>query len=287
MHRASPCLVLLVQLVLLAVSESTFGNQTAADPISTKLDNAKAVYTQKTERFRADLLNELDRREAQARAQGDKKVVDKVKADRASFAEGGRVPIDSVNTTTYESRMRLARSDLERAYATAIKELLRLKQDDRATALEKEFEAFRSKFDKAEGWVDLLAMVDVAKDGAAVRWTRDAGGLTVTAAKAWAALRVPYAPPDEYVVEAVLRRLGGNGDFEIGTIWQGRRFYVVLDYRGVSGLSFLDGKLAPNNETAFRRPLFQGTNEIKAVVTIRKSEHHRSFRWESNYSLLW
>jgi len=79
-------------------------------------------------------------------------------------------------------------------------------------------------------------MVDVAKDGAAVRWTRDAEGLTVKAAKEWRALRVPYAPPDEYVVEAILRRLGGNGDFEIGTIWQGRRFYVVLDYRGVSGL---------------------------------------------------
>ena len=107
-----------------------------ADAVKEKLFQAKKAYDGETQKFRTAVAELLDKREEDARKAGDKKLVDQVKAEREKFEKGGELP--AAVPPAALAQIRAARTDLDKSYAAAIKDYLRLKEDAAAEAAEKE-----------------------------------------------------------------------------------------------------------------------------------------------------
>jgi len=120
---------------------------TEDDPIRAKLDRAKAVYDADVGKYRAAVNDFLDKREDAARKDANKRLVDQVKAERQAFAEKGEVP--KTLPSTIKTQLVAARLNLESAYKTAVKDYTRGKQDEKASAVEKELADF-NKVNKVE-----------------------------------------------------------------------------------------------------------------------------------------
>lgn len=111
------------------------------DPVKKKWDAAKAAYEAEMEKFGKATSDWFDKREAAARKDGNKKLVDQIKAERQAFQEKGELP--KAAPVTLRQHTIAARSALENAYGVAVKEYTRTKKDVEATAVEKELEAFK------------------------------------------------------------------------------------------------------------------------------------------------
>ncbi len=111
------------------------------DPIGAKLAKAKETYENKVRSLRDGILKNFDRKEATARSNGDKKLVDQIKEERAAFEGRGRVPA-LVPTGDYQRQLDAARAQLETAYNTAIKAYTKAGLDERSTAAENELKKF-------------------------------------------------------------------------------------------------------------------------------------------------
>ncbi len=257
---------LIVFVALLQVcSFPSFADEPATRPALPKLDKAKEAYQQKAERAKADLLKDLDTKEAAARARGDKAAVDTIKSERTSFVEKNRLP-KSVVVTGYESRMKAAITELEAVYTTAIKELVRTKMDDDATALQKELDALKSGADIFAGWVDLIDLADLTKHDAAVRWKKEGDVLKVDGGKNYAPLLLRYLPPEEYELQIIIDRIPGGDDcFEVGTVFGDHRCFMVIDTGGVTGIAYLDGKFR-GNETMGHNHIGADPVDLRLIV---------------------
>ncbi len=126
----------------LVVLLNAAGRAAEDDPIKAKLDKAKAVYDDRTDKLRAALLKSLDDKEDAARKASNKKLVDQIKAERDAFDLRGELP-KIVPTANYLRDGKQAWAALEAAYTTAIKEFTRAKQDDEAAAAEKDLKALK------------------------------------------------------------------------------------------------------------------------------------------------
>ncbi|QJX00075.1 hypothetical protein [Frigoriglobus tundricola] len=112
------------------------------DPVKEKLFAAKVAYDKEMSAFRKAADEWLDKREEAARKAGDKKALGTVKADRKAFEEDGALPktapvaIQQISVT--------ARKTLETAYSQAVKDYIKAKKDEEATAVEKDFATFKT-----------------------------------------------------------------------------------------------------------------------------------------------
>lgn len=113
--------------------------ESKADPILAKLDAAKKAYESEVQRLKKELLDTFDKKEALARQDGNKKLVDQILAERLAFTTTGELP-KSIPTSQYLSRLAAARKALQSAYTEAIRELVRNKRDAEAALLEKELQ---------------------------------------------------------------------------------------------------------------------------------------------------
>lgn len=118
------------------------------DPIRTKLDGAKKAHRSAIEKVRKSVMDHLDKREQTARREGDKKLVDQIKAERQQFETTRQVP--GSTPAAVRRQVADARSSLEKAYLQAIKDYTKSKKDDEATAVEKEYKRFKSAAGKLE-----------------------------------------------------------------------------------------------------------------------------------------
>ncbi len=109
------------------------------DAVKEKLFQAKKAYDGETQKFRREVGDLLDKREADARKAGDKKAVDAAKAQRKAFDEAGELP--PLPATTKQP-ITAARAKLDKAYATAVKDFVKLKEDAAAEAAEAEQQKF-------------------------------------------------------------------------------------------------------------------------------------------------
>jgi hypothetical protein len=108
--------------------------------VKEKLFQAKKDYDVEAQNFKKAIADLFDKREDDARNAGNKKLVDQVKAERAAFEKTGEPP--QTIPIAIREQMTAARTKLDKAYATAVKEYLRLKLDDAAEATEKEQQEF-------------------------------------------------------------------------------------------------------------------------------------------------
>jgi hypothetical protein len=106
------------------------------DTVKEKLFQTKKDYDAEVQKFKKAVSEMLDKREEDARKAGNKKLLDQVKAEREAFDKSGESPPTIPNTI--REPLTAARTKVDKAYAAAIKEYVRLKQDDAASATEKE-----------------------------------------------------------------------------------------------------------------------------------------------------
>jgi hypothetical protein len=156
-------------------------------------------------------------------------------------ASPARIPMLRRARIFYEQYMTLhADEDADRARAAA--------------ALQK----MARELDGPGAWVDVLKLVEPAKDAVAGTWKVDAG-LLGSDDSAPAMLRLPYQPPEEYDVQIIFARTSGAGD--VGLILQkaGAQFEWIMDVGGkYCGFETVDGQRAgsaknPSSFTAILR----------------------------------
>ena len=111
------------------------------DPIKAKLDKARTAHEEELNALEKSATDALDKAEAAARKAGDKKALDKVKADRELFELTGAIPKSVPVGVT--QKVTAARKALETAYATAVKEYTKASKDAEAAAADKELAALK------------------------------------------------------------------------------------------------------------------------------------------------
>lgn len=121
--------------------------------------------------------------------------------------------------------------------------------------------------------VNLLEMVDVETDHVAGDWARE--GATLLSPKAFGArIELPYEPPEEYVLTAVVEPLDEPNGLLLGQRLGKNRFVVLLSYAGggepAGALENVDGANVSANETSFRRAVFAKGRPSQIVCTVRK-----------------
>ncbi|HEY4260807.1 MAG TPA: FKBP-type peptidyl-prolyl cis-trans isomerase [Schlesneria sp.] len=114
------------------------------DPILDKLTKAKATYQTDLEKYHASVGAYFDKREEIARKNGDKKTVDQIKSDRQEFDDEGN---PAKLPAALKSQLTSARSAMEIAYKTAIREYVKTKQDDKSAGVEEELATFTKGID--------------------------------------------------------------------------------------------------------------------------------------------
>jgi hypothetical protein len=130
-----------------------FGGTTAYtaedNPVTKKLDAAKVAYKEEIEKYRKAVDDWFSQRENAARKDGNRKLVDRIKAEREAFQETGELP--KFVSPSLKKMQAVVEAKMESAYATAIREFTKAKMDDEAAATEKELNAFRAGIRPGEG----------------------------------------------------------------------------------------------------------------------------------------
>ena len=125
--------------------------------------------------------------------------------------------------------------------------------------------------------VDLLALIDVSKDSTRGRWNMVNGNL-VSPKQAFASLQIPYLPPDEYEVEAIVSTDETNLDFTMGLVREGRQFGVTIDGYGhmpqpLSGIDYIDRvRLSDGNITAHSGRVGERGKQNRFVFRVTKEK---------------
>ena len=122
--------------------------------------------------------------------------------------------------------------------------------------------------------VDLLAMVDPARDAVAGQWTMTAGRLESNK-QYGARIELPYQPPEEYVLTAIVEPLDEPNGLILGQRSGGRRFQVLLNYSRpdsppANALENIDGRNVDQNGTTLRTPLLAKNRPSAVVCTVKR-----------------
>ena len=106
------------------------------DRVLKKLTAAKANYQSELKKFSATVDEWLEKQEAGARRDGDRKQLERLKANRAAFASKEALPVEA--PVPYHKRQEKFRGAMESAYLTAIKEYTKAGMDKAAEDVEAE-----------------------------------------------------------------------------------------------------------------------------------------------------
>jgi hypothetical protein len=106
------------------------------DPVKAKLDKARTAHDAELTAIEKSIVEALDKFETAARKNGDKKALDKIKAEQELFELTGTVPKSLPALLTQKATA--AHKALDAAYATAVKEYTRANKDAEAAAVDKE-----------------------------------------------------------------------------------------------------------------------------------------------------
>ncbi len=143
--------------------------------------------------------------------------------------------------------------------------------------------------------VDLLALIDPVQGASGGTWTKTAEGL-VSPGRPFARVLIPYAPPEEYDVAAVVERQGDSNSINLGLAVGERQFLVILDAKQgaeyLSGLDLVDGKPFMGNETTVKGAFFVQGKPGTVVCSVRKDrvtvtvDGRKAIDWKADYTRL-
>jgi S1-C subfamily serine protease len=120
--------------------------------------------------------------------------------------------------------------------------------------------------------VDLLKLIDPARDATGGNWTREGSSLACPGGAKWS-LVVPKPPPAGYRWTIDLERTSGNTGMSLFLIVDGHPVMAMLETFGrpVSGLSFLDGRPADRNDSTGAGQVFHEGRPTTIVCTVDRS----------------
>lgn len=137
--------------------------------------------------------------------------------------------------------------------------------------------------------VDLLKLIDPEKDAVAGKWVLKDGVLHAPALQ-FGRLQVPYSPPEEYDLKAVVERKGGAGSVSLGLVGGGAQLLAILDGGESSGLELVDRKTFYDNETSHKGKVLQNDRRISITCSVRKArvavwvDGLKVVDWKADYS---
>jgi hypothetical protein len=131
-----------------------------------------------------------------------------------------------------------------------------------------------------QGPVDLLTLIDPAKDAVSGVWLREGGALTCRRSKEYLRLQIPCVPPPEYDLEILVERRGPLESFAVGLRAGERQTVVVLDGKLFtpdgklvaplcSTLRLIDGQA--RNETLFPGPVLKESGVSRVLCSVRST----------------
>ena len=155
-----------------------------------------------------------------------------------------------------------AQAWFEKASASATG-LTKIKVDKRLAEIE----------ESQPGAVNLLRMIDLKQEPFG-EWAFD-GGALVSPADAYTRTLVPYSPPEEFDLTAVVERKEGTDAILFGMI-RGTTPYAVWvegfsNLGGRSGLEMVDGTLFDKNTASVQGPLLTQGKAGTIVISVRKA----------------
>lgn len=124
---------------------------------------------------------------------------------------------------------------------------------------------------KAE--TDLLKLMDLKKDFMQGPWTLDRDGLTSPETYAFARVKLPVLPPEEYDFKLVVQKKAGTESLTLGLVAAGQPFVLILHGWGgtTSGIETLDGKPGNSNETTTKGAIFTDDKPRTLLCKIRRT----------------
>ncbi|WP_425613939.1 hypothetical protein NA78x_003786 [Anatilimnocola sp. NA78] len=132
--------ILCFMLLVFVVSKES---RAEGDAVREAIEKAKTEYQASLTKYRELAKVYFDKREEEARKQGNKRSVDELKVAREAFDQSGILPPSA--PAVLRVRPANALSGLKSAYSKAVKEYTRTKHDDLAAAAEKELEVFQAE----------------------------------------------------------------------------------------------------------------------------------------------
>ena len=139
--------------------------------------------------------------------------------------------------------------------------------------------------------VDLLSRIDVARDTVQGQWTLEDGVLESPSAFG-ARIEIPYEPPAEYRMIAVVEPLDEPNALILGQRSGESRFLTLLNFgekeKALSALENVDGKNVGANLTTVAGPLLHKGEPSQVIVTVRKTgvevsvDGRRIIDWEGS-----
>jgi hypothetical protein len=145
------------------------------------------------------------------------------------------------------------------------------------------------------GTIDVLSLIDSARDAKSGKWTMDFDGLHYSPDDIYhAALRLPVAVPKEYCLVLVGERRNGRPlSLDVGLVCAENQADFVIDHGGASGISLIDGKNSLENESTVRcgNLLQDGRASVVAFIVRRggiqlQFDGREVLNWQGDYHRL-
>jgi hypothetical protein len=143
--------------------------------------------------------------------------------------------------------------------------------------------------------VDLLKLIDPAKDAVEGTW-RLTGGKLQTTGRPFNRIEIPYVPPAEYDLKMVVEKVGMIGSFTLGLAFDDTQWSAVLDAqaegKNKSGLDLVEGNPFNLNETTHTAALFAEKRKSTLLVSVRKDrvtvtvDEKKIIDWKADYERL-
>jgi hypothetical protein len=186
-------------------------------------------------------------------------------AERAGLADGWMALADKERSPLRKGQMT---SHAKALYEAALGEATGLVR----ARIEKKLESMAGPAGPVAGAVDLLRLIDPKRDGVLGDWAMNGKALACNRPMVCARLQVPYEPPEEYDITAVVERTEGDTSLYIGLAGAAFQAYVAIDdwHGTVSGIGYVDGKTTKDNETAVPGKRFTNGKPSTVVVAVRK-----------------
>lgn len=122
--------------------------------------------------------------------------------------------------------------------------------------------------------IDLLSLVDPAKDQVSGEWSK--ADAKLTSPKAYGArIELPYQPPDEYELVVIAEPLDEPNGLILGQRSGGQRFQVLVNFaqkdaNPVSAIENIDGKNVGANITTVQRQVLTQDRLSQIICTVKK-----------------
>jgi hypothetical protein len=144
------------------------------------------------------------------------------------------------------------------------------------------------------GEVDLLSLIRFEENVISGSWKKSNEGALISPAEPEARVQIPYIPPEEYDLRAVVVRKSSDfRSFHIGLVAGGHQFLVSLDgYGGRSFLEYLDGKVSEAPGTVYHGWALKDRRPLTIVCYVRRShltvsvEGGTVIDWEGDFKRL-